>query len=350
MKNFLSQFGLILIPISLSILLTAILILLLGGNPLNVYATLWEGAFRNEGTVASVINFWLPLSFAGLGLVVTFRAGLWNIGIEGQIMMGAVFASWGAQFLSLPSSLLIPACLMLAALGGTLWGLLVGVLKTRLGVHEIFGGVALNATANNIAIYLIAGPWQPPEGGSAQSTNPFPETSWLAVYSADFAVPILMIVILVLAMLLLYGLLYFTRWGLELKAVGKNPRSALLLGVKTERVSLMAFAVCGALGGLAGAHRVLHTYHALRPLVSGGIGFLALLLVLLVGFRLIFIPFVAFVAAALMTGSVRLQTMQRMDESLVGDSSLVGVLQGIMVLLILFFNGFRERWFRKDES
>jgi simple sugar transport system permease protein len=156
-----------------------------------------------------------------------------------------------------------------------------------------------------------------------------------------------MVVIVVIAMFLIAALLYFTRWGLELKALGKNPRSALLLGVRTERVSLIAFALCGGLAGLAGAHRVLHTYHALRPLVSGGLGFLALLLVLLVGFRVLLVPFVAFVAAALMTGSVRLQTMQRMDDSLVGDSSLVGVLQGILVLSILFFNGIRERWFRE---
>lgn len=343
------QFGLILIPIALSVVLTALLIMLLGGNPINVYATLWDGAFRNEGTVASVLNFWLPLTLAGLGLTITFRGGLWNIGIEGQIMMGAVFGSWAALFLPLPSALLIPASLGLAALGGALWAVLVGLLKTRLGVHEIFGGVALNATANNIAIYLIAGPWQPPEGGSAQSTNPFPEASWLPVYSPDFSVPVLMIVLVVIAAILITALLYLSRWGLELKAVGKNPRSALLLGVRTERVSLLAFALCGALGGLAGAHRVLHTYHALRPLVSGGIGFLALLLVLLVGFRLILVPFVAFITAALMTGSVRLQTLQRMDDTLVGDSSLVGVLQGILVLFILFFNGIRERWFGGKE-
>jgi ABC-type uncharacterized transport system permease subunit len=349
MKNFLSQFGLILIPISLSILLTAVLILLLGGNPINVYATLWEGAFRNEGTVASVINFWLPLTLAGLGLTISFRGGLWNVGIEGQIMMGAIFASGGALYLPLPPALLIPSTLILAFLGGALWGILVALLKSRMGVHEIFGGVALNAIANNFAIYLIAGPWHPPDEASLTKTAPFPEAAALPVFSPEFSVPIPMLALLLLALILVAGLLYLSRWGLELKAVGKNARSALLLGVRTERVSLMALALCGGLAGLAGAHRVLHTYQYLPPLASGGIGFLALLLVLLVGFRVILVPFVAFIAAALLTGSQRLQILQRSDDSLVGDSSLVGVLQGILVLCILFFNGFRERWFRKDE-
>jgi len=349
-RNKLIQFLLILIPIVISILLTASFIALLGGNPIRVYQTLWESAFQNENSYAKIFNFWIPLTLASIGLVVTFRAGLWNIGVEGQMMMGALFASWGAQFIQLPAVLLIPVTLILAAFGGLLWAVLASILRTRFGVHEIFGGVALNATANNIAIYLIAGPWQPAEGGSAQSTPPFPETSWLPVYSPDFPVPIIMVFITIVSLIVVGFLLQYTRWGLELKAVGKNARSAMLLGVRTERISLSALAVGGAMAGLAGAHRVLHTYHSLRPLVSGGIGFLALLVVLLVGFRIILIPFVAFIIGALFTGSARLQALQRLYPELVGDSSLVGVLQGTLVLMLLYFNGIRERWIRPAEE
>lgn len=347
-RDFSLRLILIIIPIALSILLTAGLILLLGGDPIAVYSTLWESAFQDQNAYAKVFNFWIPLTLASIGLVVTFTAGLWNIGVEGQMVMGAIFASWGAQFLNLPSVMLIPTTLLLAMLGGCLWAVLAGVLKTRFGVHEIFGGVALNAIANNIAIFLIAGPWQPPEGGSAQSTPPFPDASWLPTYSPTFDVPILMLVITIIALLIVGFVLNFTRWGLELKAVGKNARSALLLGVQTERVSLAAFALCGAVAGLGGAHRVLHTYHALRPLVSGGIGFLGLLIVLLVGFQIILVPFAGFILAALFTGSARLQVLQRLRPELVGDSSLVGVLQGILVLMLLYFNGIRERWFSSN--
>lgn len=349
-RNFSIRLSLTLIPILLSVALTAILIMILGGDPVRVYSTLWESAFQDQSAYAKVFNFWIPLTLASAGLVVTFTAGLWNIGVEGQIMMGAVFASWGALFLDLPPILLLPATLLLSALGGILWGLLAGILKTRFGVHEIFGGVALNAIANNIAIFLIAGPWQPPEGGSAQSTETFPEASHLPIYSPDFPVPIIMLVVTIISLIIVGFLLNYTRWGLELKAVGKNARSALLLGVRTEQVSLSAFALGGALAGLAGAHRVLHFYHALRPLVSGGIGFLGLLIVLLVGFRIILMPFIAFILAALLSGSTRLQALQRLYPELVGDSSLVGVLQGTLVLMILYFNGIRERWFSGSDT
>ena len=334
----------VVVPVVLSLVLTAVMLVALGNNPLEVFETLWEGAFRNSRTISAVVNFWIPLTLVSAGLIITFTVGLWNIGIEGQMVMGAVFASWGAQFLDLPTVLLIPINLILAMSGGMLWALLAGVLKTRLGVHEIFGGVALNAIANNIAIYLIAGPWQPPEGGSAQSTPPFPEAAHLPVFSSDFSVNILMVGLAIASLVAVYVVLQHTRWGLILRATGNNAKSALLLGIPTERVSLLAFAMCGILAGLAGSHRVLHTYHALRPLVSGGICVLGLLLVLLVGYRVVWIPLVAFITAAMFAGSSRLKITLRLDQS------LVGVLQGILVLMILFFNGIRDRWFKPQQE
>lgn len=341
------RIGLALASIALSLALTAALILLLNSDPVKVAEATFEGAFGTpdlsqpeslfNSKTASVINFWIPLTLAATGLAVTFTAGLWNIGVEGQMVMGAIFASYGAQFISLPGPLLIPVCLALAALGGMLWGLLAGVLKTRAGVNEIFGGVALNALANLYAIYLISGPWQPPEGGSAQSTPPFPAESNLPVISGAFPVSLLMIVITIASVVGVLLLLNGTRLGLEMKATGKNARSALLLGVPTERTALLAFALCGLLAGIGGAHRVLHTYQALRPLVTGGIGFLGLLVVLLVSFRALAVPFVTFVLAALIAGSTRVKVLLQLDQS------LVGVLQGLVVLLILLFNGLRER-------
>jgi simple sugar transport system permease protein len=268
---------------------------------------------------------------------VTFTAGLWNIGVEGQMMIGAVFASYVARTLVFDPILQIPVQILAAMVGGALWALLVGVLKTRLGVHEIFGGVALNALANVWSIFLIAGPWQPPEGGSAQSTAPFAEFTWMPPVSADYPVSLLALIIVAVVSVAVILALRGTRWGLNLKATGKNPRSALLLGVRTEQTALSAFVVCGALAGIAGAYRVLFTYHSLRPLVSGGIGFLGLLVVLLVSMRALWVPFVTFAFAAILAGSTRLKVALQLD------SSLAGVLQGLLVLLVLLFSGLRQR-------
>ncbi len=329
--------ALTLLPIIASVVISSILILAVGSDPRGVFEKLWEGAFRNSNALAGVLNFWIPLTLASIGLVVTFRAGLWNIGVEGQMMMGAVFASWAARTLVLPTPLLIPIEIAVAMLGGAAWGVLVGLLKTRLGVHEIFGGVALNAIANVFTIYLISGPWQPPEGGSAQATPPFPDYTLLPELSGEFPVSLFALVLTVVAIGAIFLALRGTRWGLELKATGKNPRSALLLGVPTERSALSALIVCGALAGIAGAYRVLFTYDSLRPLASGGIGFLALLVVLLVSMKTLLVPLVAFLVAALFTGSTRLKVALQLDQS------LADVLQGTVVLMVLLSNGLRER-------
>jgi len=341
-KNVAMQLIFMLIPIVISLFIGALLVGGVGRDPIEVVETLWKGAFSDSRKLGGVINFWIPLTLVSIGLVVTFRAGLWNIGVEGQMMMGALFASWGAQFILMDESLsfLLNIILILfAALGGMFWAFIVGIFKIRLGVNEIFGGVALNALINVISIYMISGPWQPSIGGSAQGTEPFPVPALLPEYSREFPVNIFMIVLVILLFFVVYGMLNATRWGLNLKAVGKNMRSALLLGVPTERTSMSAFLVCGALAGIAGSYRVLFTYDNLRPGVSGNIGFLGLLVVLLLSVRLLWVPLIAFVFSAILTGSTRLQI------SLQLDSSLAGVLQGLMVLLVILFQGVQEVFF-----
>ena len=343
-RRHLIQLAFVILPIGISLLIAAALVTAVGRDPLEVVDALWKGAFKDTRKLGGVFNFWIPLTLVSIGLVVTFRAGLWNIGVEGQMMMGAIFASWGAQFIPLgegAAALLHLLLICLAALGGMFWALLVGALKIRLGVNEIFGGVALNALVNVISIYMISGPWQPRIGGSAQGTEPFPKAALLPEYAATFPVNLFMIGLTLAAFVLVLVMLNGTRWGLNLKAVGVNMRSALLLGVATERTSMSAFLVCGALAGIAGSYRVLFTFDNLRPLASGGIGFLGLLVVLLLSMRLLWAPLVTFAFAAILTGSTRLQ----IAPSLKLDSSLAGVLQGTLVLLVILFQGARDVFF-----
>lgn len=327
-----------LLPIIISLALTAIIILLAGQDPFEVFSLVWQGSLGSVRTTSGVVNFWTPLMLVCIGLLVTFRGGLWNIGVEGQMMMGAIFATGVALFPpALPSPLVIGLTLLAAAIGGALWGLLTALLKTRLGVHEIFGGTALNALANVASIYLISGPWLPTEGGSAQGTAPFPAFARLPALEGDFAVSPTMQFITYVAFVVVIFALTRTKWGLALKATGRNPRSALLLGVPVERTLISSLLVCGALAGLAGAFRVLFVYNNLRPLVSGGIGFLGLLVILLAGLRPVWTVIIAFAFAAIISGSTRLKIALQIDQS------LAGILQGILVLVSLLFQGVRER-------
>jgi simple sugar transport system permease protein len=333
------QIGLTAAAVVASLAVTALLVIAVGSDPRAVIEKVWEGAFRDLRSFGQVVNFWIPLTLASMGLVVTFTAGLWNIGVEGQMVMGAIFASWAALYLPLPHLLLVPVELLLAMLGGGLWALVVGLLKTRLGVHEIFGGVALNALANVFAIYLISSPWQPPEGGSVRATPPFQPAALLPAFSDQFVVSPLVLLIVAAVVVAIVLALGGTRWGLQLKATGKNARSALLLGVPVSRSALSAFIVCGALAGIGGSYRALSPagFGSLRPGVSGGIGFLGLLVVLLVAARPLWTPLITFIFAAILGGSARLKIALQID------ASLSGVMQGFLVLAVLLASGLRQR-------
>ncbi|MFQ5858016.1 MAG: ABC transporter permease [Anaerolineae bacterium] len=330
------EFLLALAPVVLALAFTTGLLLAVGAPPGKAFVHILQGAFESPTKIADVFAFWVPLTLCSIGLLLTFTAGLWNIGIEGQIVVGAMFTSWVARNVFLPSPILIPLELIAALVGGALWGLLAGVLKTRGNVHEIFGGLALTNIALILTNYLISGPWQPPEGGSLQGTTPFQAAALLPRFAGARLSPVALALALV-AFIAIYFALRGTFWGLKLKALGSNPRSAFLLGVSTERHALLAMMACGALAGLAGAVRAVSFYGNLRPLISGGIGFLAILVVLLASIRALWVPFIAFFFAAVMGGSLRLQIETQLH------NALGGILQGALVIFVLLMHGVRQR-------
>ena len=148
---------------------------------------------------------------------------------------------------------------------------------------------------------------------------------------SDSRFSLLSLVLAIVAFVLVLVALRGTFWGLKLKALGKNPYSAFLLGVSSERETILAMAFCGALAGLGGAIRVLSWFDSLRQSISGGIGFLALLVVMLAGYRIFWVPLVAFFFSAVLSGSITLQLRTQLH------SSLGGILTGVMVLFVLLF-------------
>jgi simple sugar transport system permease protein len=318
------------VPIISALIITGLLLIAFGVSPGGGFSAILQGAFGDINKVLNVTAFWVPLALASAGLVLAFTAGLWNIGIEGQIVMGAIAASWLALKFDFPAPWQIIFQLMAAMIAGALWAGVAGVLKTRGKVHEIFGGLALNNLAIILTNYLISGPWQPPEGGTFRGTAPFQDKAILPLF-ADSHLSILSVVLLAIAIILVYLLLRGTSWGLKLKALGKNPRSAFLLGVSSERELILALMLCGALAGLGGAIRVTSWFDSLRQSISGGIGYLSLLVVMLSNFRVAHIPIIAYFFSAVLNGSITLQLRTQLH------SSLGGILTGVMVLLVLLF-------------
>ncbi len=331
------------VPILAALLFVAGLLVLFGTSPLESLQAMWEGAFGTQANTLSVIAFWIPLLLSSAGLLVTFTAGLWNIGIEGQIVMGSIAASWVALFMDAPSPIMITVEILAAMIAGALWAGFVGILKTRGGVHEIFGGLALNNLAIILTNYLISGPWQPPEGGTFRGTAPFPDAALLPRFAESRFAPISLL-FAVIALLMVFITLRGTTWGLKLKALGKNPRSAFLLGVSSEREAILALMFCGALAGLGGAVRVLSWFDSLRQSISGGIGFLALLVVMLAVYRIFWVPFIAFFFSAVLNGSIILQLRTQLH------SSLGGILTAVLVLFIVLFGSSKILGIGKPEG
>jgi simple sugar transport system permease protein len=329
------------VPLVIALLITSLMLLAVDASPVETYGKLLSGSFGTATKASDVAVVWVSLTLIAAGLLFTFTAGQWNIGVEGQVMMGAIFATGAARVLwEQPGLLAWPLILLWAAVGGALWAILVGVLKTYGKVHEIFGGLGLNFIATALNIYLIFGPWRQPTGGTLSGTEQFPETLWLPTLPGLRISPAAVVVALIV-LIVVYLALRGTVWGLQLKAVGKSLAGAHLLGIPTERRLLGAYALCGVCAGVAGAFLVIMVHHRLIPSISSGYGFLGILIVLLTGFQALIVIPVALFFAAVSIGSTALQLDLRLD------SSLGGVLQAAIVICFLFVQGIREKWFSR---
>lgn len=330
----------------LSLLITTLILIAAGAPPFKAYGSILSGAFGSSKNVMAVLITWSPLLLTTAGVLITFATGLWNIGVEGQMTLGAIFATWMLRLLqdtTLPPALIIIFGILFGMIGGALWASLAGALKIFGGVNEIFGGLGLNFVSTALTIYLVFGPWKRPGVGSMSGTQPFDEKLWLPTVSNTSLSPwALGLSILVVA--IVYLLLRGTYFGLRLKAVGKNMKAAFLLGVPTWQYSMFSFLLCGAFVGLAGAIQVTAVYHRLLPNISNGYGFLGLLVAMLINYHAIWVIPIAFFFAALNVGSVQLQILYKMD------SSFAGVLQDLLVLFVLLGQGVRQRVLGKDRS
>lgn len=323
--------------LAIALLLVAILIVLAGASPTEVIVNMAVGAFGTPDRIARVIATLVPLLLCTSGLLFTFTAGLYNLGIEGQIAFGAIAATAIMRLTqdSLPPGLVMILAILVGGLGGVLWGILAGVLNVYGRVNEIFAGLGLNFVADGLALYLVFGPWKKEGVASMSGTEAFPESLSLPTIANTDASPIALL-IAIAAVILTLITLRGTYFGLQLRAVGQNLRASYVLGIPSIRQLLSAFAICGGFAGIAGALQVLTVYHRLIPGISSNLGFLSLLVAMLIGMNGWLILPVALFFSALNVGSLQLPLALNLE------SSLSGVIQGMLVLFILLGRGFSE--------
>ena len=322
---------------------TTIILVLTGAPPLQAFQQMILGIVGSANNVSNVLVSWIPLMITTAGLLVTFSAGLWNIGIEGQIILGAILSTWVLRALehsTWPVGLIILLAIIAGIFGGAIWALLVGLLKTFGGVNEIFGGLGMDFIANVMILWLIYGPWRRPGVASLSGTEIFPSRLSLSTFPGVQISP-WTLVLGIISIIIIYFLLRGTYVGLKLKAIGKNIRAAYILGVPTWQYMLLSFVVCGLFAGLTGALQVVGVYHRLLPTITNGYGWLGLLVAMLINYRAIWVAPIALFYAALNVGSIQLPITLKLD------SNLSGVIQGTLVFFVLLADGFRQRLIRK---
>jgi simple sugar transport system permease protein len=342
-KNRLGNLAYQLVALLLAFGVVSLILISVDASPSEAYKNIFKGSFGEMRKFAEVLVAFVPLLLVTAGLLVTFSSGLWNIGVEGQVVLGAIATTWVYRLLlesGLPPVAIITLAILGGMMGGAIWAALAGILKVFGGVNEIFGGLGLNFVATALTIYLIFGPWKRPGVASMSGTVPFPDEFSLPLW-AGLRISPWALVIALAGVVFVYFLLQGTYFGLRLKAVGKNFRAAYLLGIPTWQYSMYSFLICGALAGAAGAVQVAAVYHRLIPSISSGYGYLGLMVAMLINYQALWAVPVALFFAALNIGSIQLPIIMKLD------SSLSGVLQGVLVLFVLLAAGVRQKFGRK---
>lgn len=340
LKNRIGNLAYPLAALVLAFGVVSIVLFSVGASPVDAYRNMFTGSFGSVRKFAEVLVAFVPLLLVTAGLLITFSSGLWNIGVEGQIVLGAIATTWVFRMFlesDLPPALVIVLAIAAGMLGGALWATLAGLLKVFGGVNEIFGGLGLNFVSTALTIYLIFGPWKRPGVASMSGTVPFPDVFSLPQLP-DLRISPWALGAALIGIMIVYLILQGTYFGLRLKAVGRNFRAAYLLGIPTWQYSMYSFLICGAFAGAAGAMQVAAVYHRLIPSISSGYGYLGLMVAMLVNYRAAWAVPVALFFAALNIGSIQLPIQMQLD------SSLSGVLQGALVLFVLLVAGARQRF------
>jgi len=276
-----------------ALVISGAVIAFVGGDPIRSYAHIVNAAFGSIGVLSDTLVKATPLLLTGLACTLAFRMRLWNIGAEGQLLLGA----WGASAVVLfpllpagtPGIILIPAMVLAGALAGAAWGLIPGVLKALLGVNEIIVTLMLNYVALLWIQFWVFGAWS--EGGFQQSAT-FPREAFLPRLT-DFADAVPALGGLTVHLGFLFGLaaaaivwlvLERSRWGYEIRLVGDSPEAARYAGIDIKRLIIVVFAASGALAGLAGMSEVAGSVHRLQDRFSPGYGYTAIIIAYLARF------------------------------------------------------------------
>ncbi len=331
-----------LLTVSLALCAGALLLLARGVNPLIAYAAMVSGALGSGYGLSETAVKATPLLLCGLAVSLPLKAGLWNIGAEGQLHMGTFAAAWVALTLGhYPSFLLLPLLITAGFLAGAFWGMIPGFLRAKWDLNEILVSLMLNYIAINWVNYLVYGPLKDPQGFNFPLSPPFSPSAWLP------RLPTTRLhagILLALGMASLISLfLQKTRLGYEIKVTGANPQTARYGGISLMKVILVVMALGGGVAGLAGVGEVAGVQRRLRKDISAGYGYTAIPVALLGKLHPWGVVMASFLFGVLFVGGSHMQQVTGVPVA------LVSIIQALIVLFVvggdtLARYRFRFRW------
>ncbi|HEV7672311.1 MAG TPA: ABC transporter permease [Thermoanaerobaculia bacterium] len=323
-------------------LVGGVVVALVGDSPIQTFTLLIGSALTWPDGIGYTLFYATPLIFTGLAVALAMRAGLLNIGAEGQLTLAAFAAAWaGITFSGAPAFLLIPICIVAAVAAGAFWGAVPGVLKARFGAHEVITTIMLNFVAAAIASYFTEYHFKKP-GDALLQTVPIAPAAQIPrfgrfVPNFPERIPLSVAFLLALAMCVAVAIfLKRTRWGYEIRATGANPDAAEYGGISTPRQIVLAMALSGGLAGLVAVSEVLGYRYRYYDGFSAGYGFTGIAVALLGRNRPLGVLFAALLFGALLRGGLFVDIF---TEKVSKD--LIFVLQALIILFVAV--GARDR-------
>jgi general nucleoside transport system permease protein len=311
--------------IGMALVVFAIVLLILGKDPLRAYADIMRSTLGSTYGLTEVVVKMIPLVLCACAVLLPARIGLVNVGGEGQLYMGAWLATWGAlSFNGLPQALGLPLIIVLGFIGGGLWALIPAILRAKGWLNEVISTLLLNYIAVLFVSYFIFGAWRDPASANFPQTPKFVDAMRLPQFG-DSRIH-LGLLLAGAAVVLIYIVLRYTVWGYEMRAIGGNAEASRRTGLPITRYTLAVMFVAGGLAGLAGVGEVMAIEGRLRPGFSPGYGYIGFLISWVAGHNPFGVVVMSFVMAVLTFGGDTLQITQAMPFATVN----------IIMALILF--------------
>ncbi len=305
------NFLLIIFFIVLSLLISSLIFVLRGYNPIFVLTKILTSAFGSFYGIKETITKSIPLILCGTGLVVAFKGKFWNIGAEGQLLIGAVMATWFGLFVgkNLPSYLLIPIMFLLGFVGGGVLGLIPAILKIKFNINEVITTLMLNYIIENFVSYLVYGPWKGKTQYGFPYTDNLPQNAILPIIKGS-RIHYPTLIIGILFSFLIYFLINKTKIGYEIRVVGENPHAAKYGGIDFLKVTIIMMLISGGMAGIAGVGELtgIHKHLTYPSQISSGYGYTSIIVAWLSGLNPILVIISSLFFGGILVGGDIIQT------------------------------------------